>query len=94
MRRETEGLLMDAQDQDLPTKIYQVKIMEEQGTGMCRKCGHGIEIVMYRLSECEKLAQIDYKTRHDRVATIIRNFVNFTVLTPAKNGTTTMQNQS
>ena len=73
MRRETEGLSIDTQDQALPTRFYQVKIMGKQGTGMCRKCGKGVETVMHRLSECEKLAQIESKTRHDKVATIIHS---------------------
>lgn len=71
MKRETEGLLMAAQDQALPTRNYKVKIMKEQGTSMCRMCGKRDETVMHILSECEKLAQIEYKKRHDKVATII-----------------------
>jgi hypothetical protein len=71
LKRETEGLIMAAQDQSLPTRNYKVKIMKEAGTSMCRMCGKRDETVMHILSECEKLAQLEYKKRHDRVATII-----------------------
>ena len=71
MKRETEGLLMAAQDQALHTRNYKVKILKEEGNGLCRMCGKRNETVMHILSECEKLAQLEYKKRHDRVATII-----------------------
>ena len=34
-------------------------------------CGKSNETVMHILSECEKLAQLEYKKRHGRAATII-----------------------
>lgn len=71
MKRETEGLLMAAQDQALPTRSHKVKIMKEPGTSLCRMCGAREETVMHILSECEKLAQSEYRKRHDKVATII-----------------------
>ena len=71
LKKETEGLLLAAQDQALPTRNYKVKVMKEQGSKMCRMCGARDETVMHILSECEKLAQGEYKKRHDRVASII-----------------------
>jgi hypothetical protein len=71
LKKETEGLLMAAQDQSLPTKSHKVKIMKEQGSSNCRMCGSREETVMHILSECEKLAQTEYRKRHDKVATII-----------------------
>ena len=71
MKKETEGMLMAAQDQALPTKSYKVKIMKEQGSSSCRMCGQRDETIMHILSECEKLAQREYKNRHDRVASIV-----------------------
>lgn len=71
LKKETEGLILAAQDQSLPTRNYKVTIMKEQGSKMCRMCGVRDETVMHILSECEKLAQGDYKKRHDRVASII-----------------------
>ena len=71
LKKETEGLLLAAQDQALPTKCHKVMIMKEQGSKTCRMCGARDETVMHILSECEKLAQGEYKKRHDRVASII-----------------------
>jgi hypothetical protein len=71
LKKETEGLLLAAQDQTLPTRNYKVKIMNEQGSTMCRMCGVRDETVMHILSECGKLAQGEYKKRHDRVALLI-----------------------
>ena len=35
---------------------------------MCRLCGKKVEIVQHITSGCEKLAQKEYKRRHDNVA--------------------------
>ena len=71
LKKETEGLLLAAQDQALPTRNYKVKIMKEQGSKMCRMCGARDETIMHILGECEKLAQGEYKKRPDSVASII-----------------------
>lgn len=71
MKKETEGFLMAAQDQALPTRNYKVTIMKQVGTKKCRMCGERDETVMHILSECSKLAQTEYKKRHDKVATLI-----------------------
>lgn len=71
LKKETEGLLLAAQDQALPTRNYKVAIMKEQGSKKCRMCNARDETVMHILSECEKLAQGEYKKRHDHVASII-----------------------
>lgn len=71
LKKETEGFLLAAQDQALPTRNYKVNIMKEQSSKMCRMCGSRVETVMHILSECEKLAQGEYKKRHDHVASII-----------------------
>ena len=71
LKKETEGMILAAQDQALPTRNYKVTIMKEQGSKKCRMCGERDETVMHILSECEKLAQGEHKKRHDRVASII-----------------------
>jgi len=38
LKKETEGLLLAAQDQALPTRNYKVAIMKEQGSKKCRMC--------------------------------------------------------
>ena len=37
--KETEGMLLAAQDQALPTRNYMVTIMKKQGSEKCRMCG-------------------------------------------------------
>ena len=59
LKKEIEGMILP------------VTIMKEQGSKKCRMCGERDETVMHILSECEKLAQGEYKKRHDRVASII-----------------------
>ena len=71
LKKEAEGLLLTAQDQALPTRNYKVMIMNEKGSKMCWMCGARDETVMHILSECEKLAQGEYKKRPDRVASFI-----------------------
>ena len=71
LKKDTEGLLMAAQDQALPTRNYKVNIMKEGGTVKCRMCGERDETIMHILSECSKLAQTEYKKRHDKVATLL-----------------------
>ena len=71
LKKGTESLLMAAQDQALATRNYKVNILKERGTKMCRMCDERDETVMHILSECSKLAQTEYKKRHDKVATMV-----------------------
>jgi hypothetical protein len=71
MKKETEGLLMAAQDQALPTRWKKVHIEKQGGTAMCRMCNEREETVFHILSECPKMAQTEYRKRHDKVAQLI-----------------------
>ena len=71
LKKETEGLIVAAQDQVLSTNAIKVKIYKQNGSPMCRLCGVKEETVDHLVSCCEKIAQTDYKGRHDRVATLI-----------------------
>ena len=42
-----------------------------QQNSKCRLCGDGDETINYIISECSKLAQKEYKTRHDWVGKVI-----------------------
>ena len=70
-KKETESLLMAAQDQALPTLNHKVNVLHMEGSAMCRMCGERPETVFHITSECSKIAQTMYKSRHDKVATII-----------------------
>ena len=72
LKKETEGMLMAAQDQALRTNWVSVMIDKRQGSAMCRLCGERDETISHILSECKKLAQNEYKKwRHDKVAAVI-----------------------
>ena len=68
MKKETEGLITAAQDQALPTRWRKVNIEKQGGTAKCRMCNERDETIFHILSECSKLAQSDYRKRHDKVA--------------------------
>jgi len=68
LKKETEELIVAAQDQALRTNCIKVKIDKQQGSPMCRLCGAKEETVDHLVSSCSKIAQTDYKSRHDKVA--------------------------
>ena len=68
LKRETEGLLVAAQDQALRTNWIKSKIDKDGSQPLCRLCFHQDETIDHVLSGCSKLAQQDYKARHDKVA--------------------------
>ena len=71
LKKETEGLILAAQDQALRTNVIKAKIDKSQEISLCRLCGKWDETVSHIVSECEKLAQKEYKRRHDKVALAI-----------------------
>ena len=64
IKRETENLIMSAQEQVLRTNQIKAKIDKTQKEGNCRMCGT-IETVNHIVSECSKLVQKEHKGRHD-----------------------------
>ena len=71
MKKETEGLITAAQDQALPTRWRKVNIEKQAGTSLCRMCNERDETIFHILSECSKIAQTEYKKRHDKVAQLV-----------------------
>ena len=63
LKKETEGLLMAAQDQALRTNLIKAKIDKNHDDPK-----EGDESVTHIISQCKKLAQKEYKTRRDNVA--------------------------
>ena len=47
------------------------KINKTQQNSRCRLCGDRNETINHIISECSKIAQKEYKTRHDRVEKVI-----------------------
>ena len=52
-KKETEGMLMAAQDQALRTNWISVMIDKRQGSAMCRMCGERDETLSHIVSECK-----------------------------------------
>ena len=69
LKKETEGLIMAAQDQAIRTNWIRHNIDKEDISPSCRLCGKEMRL---SVSECKELAQNDYKkARHDKVAAIL-----------------------
>ena len=72
LKKETEGTILAAQDQALRTNYIKKHIDKMDVSPMCRMCGKRNENISHIISECEDLAQKEYKIwRHDKVAAII-----------------------
>ena len=71
LKRETEALIMAAQKQSLRTNSIRVKIDRAIDSGKCRMCKQLQETSEHLVSGCSKLAQKEYKRRHDKIATLI-----------------------
>ena len=70
-KRETESLLIAAQDNAVRTNHIKARIDKTQQNSKCRLCGDSDETINLIISECRKLAQEEYKTRHDWVGKLI-----------------------
>ena len=71
LKRETESLILAAQEQALNTNSVKARIYHLQENDTCRLCGGAAENVTHIVSGCKKLAQKEYKRRHDKVACFI-----------------------
>ena len=71
LKRETESLLIAAQDNAIRTNHIKVRIDKMQQNSKCRLCGDRDETINHIISECSKLAQTEYKARHDWVGKVI-----------------------
>ena len=57
MKRETESLIVAAQNQSIRTNLVKAKIDKSQGDSLCRVCRKGDESIDNIVSGCSKLAQ-------------------------------------
>ena len=70
-KRETESLLIEAQDNAVRTNHIRARIYNTQQNNKCRRCGDRDETVNHIISECSKLVQKEYKTKHDWIGKVI-----------------------
>ena len=71
LKRETESLILAAQEQALNTNSVKARIYHLQENDKCRLRGDASKNVTHIVSGCKKLAQKEYKRRHDKVACFI-----------------------
>ena len=72
LKKETEGVIIAAQDQALRTNSIKNRIDKQQVSPACRLCGERDETVSHIVAECKMLAQKYYQSwRHDKVAQVI-----------------------
>ena len=70
MKRETESLIIVAQNQIIRTKLVKAKIDKSQKDTICRLCKKVDERIDHVVSGCSTLAQ-EYKRRHDNLGKIV-----------------------
>ena len=67
LKRETESLIVAAQDQALNTNSIKKSIYKLDVSEKCRLCGKEKEDFTHIVSSCGMLAQKEYKRWHDKV---------------------------
>ena len=70
LKRETESLAVAAQNQSIRTNLVKAKVDKSQGDSLCRVCRKVDESIDHIVSRCSKLAQKEYKRRHDNLGKI------------------------
>ena len=72
-KKETESLLIAAQNNTIRTSHIKARIDKTQQNIKFRLCGDRDETINRIISEYSKLAQKEYKTRHDWVGKVIHS---------------------
>ena len=65
IKRETKSLLITAQNNAIRTNYVKAKLDKTRQNSRSRLCGDRDETINHIISECNKLAQKEYKTWHD-----------------------------
>ena len=68
---ETEIFTVAAQNQSIRTNLVKAKIDKSKGNSLCRVCRKVDESTDHIVSGCRKLAQKEYKRRHDNLGKIV-----------------------
>ena len=71
MKRETESLIVAAQNHSIRTNLVKAKINKSQKDTLCRLYKKADESIDHVVSGCSKLAQKEYKRRHDNLGKIV-----------------------
>ena len=71
LKRETESFMVVRQNQSIRTNLVKARIDKSQGDSLCRMCRKVDESINHIVSGCTKLAQKEYKRRHDNLEKIV-----------------------
>ena len=71
MKRETESLIVAAQNQSARTSLVKRKIDKSKGDSLRRVCRKVDKSIDHIVSSCIKLAQKEYKRTHDNMGKIV-----------------------
>ena len=71
LKMETEIFIVAAQNESIRTNLVKAKIGKSQGDTLCRVCRNVDEGIDHIVSGCSKLAQKEYKRRHDNLGKIV-----------------------
>ena len=71
LKRETESLVVAAQDQAIQKNDRKAKVETCGGDPKRRLCKERDKTVSHLVSECSKTAQTEYEKRHDKVAAAV-----------------------
>ena len=71
MKRETESIIVVAQNQSIRTNLVKARIDKSQGNSLCRMCRKVDESIDHIVSGCSKLAQKECKRTRDRLGKIV-----------------------
>ena len=71
LKSETEGFIIVAQDQRLPTRNFQANILENDAEPECRVCDKHTETIDHLVSGFPITAPPEYLNRHDRLGQYI-----------------------
>ena len=66
-----EGIIFAAQEQVLSTNAIKAHIYKMLCSPRCRLCRTSDETIDHLISSCAFLAQREYKSRHDRIASLV-----------------------
>ena len=67
MKRETESLIVAAQNQSIRANLVKAKIDKSQRDSLCRVFRKADESIDHIVSGCSKLSLKEYKRRHDNL---------------------------
>ena len=71
LKRETEFLLIATQNNAIRTNHVKARLDKTKQNSKFKLCVNRDKMINYIISECSKLAQKEYKTRHDWVGKLI-----------------------